>query len=69
MKTARRKNLPGIVIELKADSTPEAAIQQIKEKEYCEKLRKGGVENILLAGISYDTARKEHQCRIEAADH
>lgn len=65
----RRKNLPGIVIELKADSTPEAAIQQIKEREYCEKLRKGGVENILLAGISYDTVRKEHQCRIEAADH
>ena len=36
----RRKNLPGIILELKADSTPEEAINQIKEKEYCEKLRK-----------------------------
>ena len=38
----RRKNLPGIILELKADSTPEEAINQIKEKEYCEKLRKIG---------------------------
>ena len=64
----RRKNLPGIVIELKADSTPEAAIRQIKDKEYSEKLLKEGVENILLVGISYDTAAKQHQCRIEKAD-
>lgn len=40
----RRKNLPGIVIELKADNTPEAAIRQIKDKEYCEKLKKVGVK-------------------------
>lgn len=61
----RRKNLPGIVIELKADSTPEAAINQIKEKEYCEKLKKEHVENILMVGISYNMDTKEHQCRIE----
>jgi len=64
----RKKNLPGIVIELKADSTPEAAIRQIKEKEYCEKLLKENVKDILLVGISYNTARKEHRCRIENAD-
>ena len=61
----RRKNLPGIVIELKADSTPEAAIQQIKEKEYCEKLKKENVETILMVGINYNTSKKEHQCIIE----
>lgn len=61
----RRKKLPGIIVELKADSTPEAAIKQIKDKEYGEKLRKEGVENILLVGISYDTAAKVHRCRIE----
>ena len=33
---------------LKADSTPEAAIRQIKEREYCEKLLKEGVNEILL---------------------
>lgn len=49
---------------LKADSTPEAALQQIVEKEYCEKLKKEGVENILMAGINYDTKKKVHQCRI-----
>lgn len=63
----RRKNLPGIVIELKADSTPEAAIRQIKEREYTEKLLREGVHEILLVGIGYDTVKKEHRCRIETA--
>ena len=61
----RRQNLPGIVIELKADSTPEAALRQIKDKEYCEKLKKENVETILMVGINYDTDKKEHQCVIE----
>ena len=61
----RRKNLPGIIIELKADKTPEEAIAQIKEKEYSEKLKKENVSNILAVGISYDTDAKEHQCIIE----
>lgn len=61
----RRKNMPGIIIELKADSTPEAAIRQIKDKEYCEKLKKENVQVILLVGINYDTNQKVHQCRIE----
>lgn len=61
----RRKNLPGIIVELKADSTPETAIAQIKEREYSEKLKKENVENILMVGIGYDTNKKEHQCKIE----
>lgn len=61
----RRKNLPGIIIKLKADQSPEAAIAQIKEKEYAEKLKREQVENILLVGISYDIDQKEHQCIIE----
>lgn len=61
----RRRNLPGIIIELKADGTPEDAIRQIKEKDYCEKLKKESVEKILIAGINYDRSTKEHQCRIE----
>ena len=61
----KAKHLPEIIIELKADSTPEKALRQIKEKEYCEKLHNEGVENILLTGISYDTVKKVHQCKIE----
>ncbi len=61
----RRKNLPGIILELKADKTPADAIAQIREKEYCEKLRKENVTRILAVGINYDTKKKEHQCVIE----
>jgi len=64
----RQKNLPGIIIELKANDTPIAAIAQIKEKEYCEKLRKENISSILLVGISYDTTKKEHLCFIEEAN-
>ncbi len=61
----RQSRLPGIIIELKADCQPEAAIKQIKEKEYAEKLRHEKVKNILAVGISYDSKRKEHKCAIE----
>ncbi len=64
----RRKNLPGIVIELKADSTPEAAIRQIREREYCQKLKQEGAGRIFIAGINYDSINKEHQCKIEEAE-
>ncbi len=63
----RRRKLPGIIIELKADSTPKEAIRQIRDREYCEKLEREGVERQLLVGISYDTLQKTHQCRIEEA--
>ncbi|MDE7476348.1 MAG: ATP-binding protein, partial [Lachnospiraceae bacterium] len=61
----RQKNLPGIILELKADKTPEDAIAQIKEKEYSEKLKKEHVTYILAVGLNYDTQKKEHQCIIE----
>lgn len=61
----RRKSLPGIIIELKADSSPETAIKQIKSKEYSEKLKKEKTEYILAVGINYDSKKKEHQCLIE----
>ena len=61
----KRKNLPGIILELKADDTPEAAISQIKNKEYCEKLRREKIADILAVGLSYDTKKKEHRCIIQ----
>ncbi|MDE7340313.1 MAG: AAA family ATPase [Lachnospiraceae bacterium] len=61
----RKSNLPGIVVELNAGGTPEAAIEQIRDKEYFEKLKKENIEKILLVGINYSADKKEHQCRIE----
>lgn len=49
-------------------STPDAAIMQIKQKEYCEKLKKENVSQILAVGINYDIREKEHQCVIEELD-
>lgn len=60
---------PGMILELKVDSSPEKAIEQIKEKKYDLKLRKSLGENsktrILAVGISYDKKSKEHKCKVE----
>lgn len=63
----RRKNLPGMVIELKVNAAPKTAVRQIREKEYCEKLKREQIERILLVGISYDKKKKNHRCMIEEA--
>ena len=54
---------PAMVIELKYNKTAESALQQIKEKNYTEKLTAFSGE-ILLVGISYDES-KGHSCIIE----
>lgn len=54
----RRKNQPRIILELKAGSTPDAAILQIKEKEHCEKLKNENVSQILAVGINYDIKKR-----------
>lgn len=57
-------NIPALVIELKHNKSAESALQQIKEKNYCQALSqyKG---NLLFVGINYDEKTKEHKCRIE----
>ena len=63
--------MPGIILELKIDHTPEAAIGQIKEKQYVlkfagrlgEEARK--TEKILAVGIGYNKKDKKHHCLIE----
>lgn len=54
---------PAIVVELKYNKTAEAAIDQIKKKNYTEKLSAFSGD-ILLVGISYDN-NKGHSCVIE----
>ena len=59
------------ILELKVDSTPEKAIQQIKAKNYALRLRGTLGERpkytgkIFGIGISYDKKTKKHTCKIE----
>ena len=55
---------PALVIELKWDLSADAAIKQIKDKNYPDILRdyRG---NILLVGINYNRESKIHECAIE----
>ncbi len=59
------------ILELKIDSTPEDAIEQIKNKKYALRFKGRIVDtlkyigNILAVGISYDKKRKKHSCKIE----
>ncbi len=62
----RRKNDPAFIVELKKDELPEVALEQIKEKEYVEKLKKENTAHKVLAvAICYDSKSKEHHCKIE----
>lgn len=56
--------LPAVVVELKWNKTEHAAIDQIKRQDYPDVLRRF-TDNILLVGISYDEATKQHTCKIE----
>ncbi|MCD8148556.1 MAG: ATP-binding protein [Clostridiales bacterium] len=61
----------GIILELKVDDTPEAALRQIKDRNYALKFqgkiaeKKRHTGRILLVGIGYDRKSKQHRCQIE----
>ncbi len=61
-----RKNVakPAIVIELKSNKTASKAIEQIKVRNYPQKVAEY-TGDILLVGINYDTETKQHICTIE----
>ena len=61
-----RKNVdkPAIVLELKYRQDVEAAIDQIKRREYVGKVAQY-TGDILLVGISYDKKEKRHNCVID----
>ena len=60
-----------MILELKVDDTPKAAIRQIQEKGYAlrfkgklgEKLKYTG--RILAVGIGYEKKTKKHACKVE----
>ncbi len=55
---------PAIVVELKWDKSGEAAIEQIKQKNY-PSIFSGYDGVVLLVGINYDEKNKMHTCKIE----
>lgn len=55
---------PAMVVELKWNQSSEAAIAQIKDKNYPAVLADYGGE-IVLVGMNYDPDKKEHSCVIE----
>ena len=61
-----RRNVakPALVIELKYDQSADTAISQIKQKNYPAKVAEY-TGDILLVGINYDKATKQHTCKIE----
>ncbi len=61
--TPRIADDPAIILELKVDHSAEAALAQIKERNYVEKVSR--YKEILLVGINYDRKNKQHTCRIE----
>ncbi|MBQ0082243.1 MAG: PD-(D/E)XK nuclease domain-containing protein, partial [bacterium] len=63
-----RKNVskPALVIELKYNTAADTAIDQIRLRNYPDKIQEYA-DNLLLVGISYDRKSKEHTCRIERA--
>ncbi len=60
-----RKNVgkPAIVVELKYNTAVNTAIDQILDKNYPAKIQEY-TDNLLLVGISYDRAGKQHTCKI-----
>ena len=61
----------GIILELKADHSPQEAIAQIKQKNYILRFTGKMVQEwrkphrILLVGIGYDKKTKKHRCEVE----
>ena len=61
-----RKNVskPALIVELKKDKDAKSGIDQIKERNYPQKVA-DYTGDILLVAISYDKETKQHTCKIE----
>lgn len=57
-------DLPTLVVELKKDKSVDTAIDQIKRRQYTEKI-KDYTGDVLLIVICYDSKAKTHSCVIE----
>lgn len=55
---------PVLIIELKYDVSTDAALTQIRSKNYAADLA-SRYPNVLLVAINYDSKTKQHECAIE----
>lgn len=65
------QNDTAIILELKVDSTPQAAIRQIEDKKYALRFTQDNhcrCREILAVGISYDKKTKEHSCEVKVIE-
>ena len=66
MFTPKKKGYPAIILELKYNKTAQEAIDQIKRKNYVDRVR--NFKEILYVGINYSIdadEHKHHDCIIE----
>ena len=59
-----RANEYPTLIELKWDQSPMTALEQIKQRDYVDKLKESSSQ-IALIGINYNAKTKVHDCKIE----
>ncbi len=64
----KKSRKPALLIELKWNHFSGGAIEQIKEKGYCDAISGYGGD-ILLVGINYDEKEKRHTCLIEKFEY
>lgn len=59
-------DIPGVVVELKWNASPEEALAQIRERGYARAFGPRAPQcGIVLCGIAYDAKNKRHACVIE----
>lgn len=61
-----RMSIHPILIELKYDKAVDTAIEQIKRRQYPNKVAQY-TDDLLLVGVTYERDTKMHQCCIERA--
>ncbi|MGN1167889.1 MAG: AAA family ATPase [Lachnospiraceae bacterium] len=64
LPTPKHANKPALLVELKWNCSVDAAIEQIKEKNYPKSLQ-SYEGNIMLVSVNYDKKTKKHECVIE----
>lgn len=62
----KKSGNPAMILELKYNHSAQEALQQIKEKNYIQKVKH--CKEVILVGISYDEA-KRHSCQIEKVNN
>ena len=63
-KAEYSKSVPALIIELNFNKSASKALEQIKERNYLDKVREYS-SKVMMLGINYDAKSKKHKCVIE----